>query len=227
MTTVNSAEFWDGEAGAFDQQPDHGLDDPFVRAAWSGLLLPLLPALPARIADIGCGTGSVSLLLAEAGHRVFGLDISPAMVARAREKFATSGYSADILVGDAAAPPWTPGSFEVVITRHVLWAMPDPDAALIRWLDLLAPGGILILVEGLWWTGAGISAAQVSDLVLRHRVAAEVTMLDDASFWGGPIRDERFITVSRRCTATSSKRLLGGPTVAKSDTVGRAADVWR
>jgi SAM-dependent methyltransferase len=198
MTAVNSAEFWDGEAGAFDQQPDHGLDDPSVRAAWSGLLLPLLPALPARIADIGCGTASVSLLLAEAGHRVFGLDISPAMVARAREKFATSGYSADILVGDAAAPPWTPGSFEVVITRHVLWAMPDPDAALIRWLDLLAPGGILILVEGLWWTGAGISAAQVSELVLRHRVAAEVTMLDDASFWGGPIRDERFITVSRR-----------------------------
>jgi hypothetical protein len=43
-----------------------------------------------------------------------------------------------------------------------------------------------------------MSAAQVSELVLRHRVAAEVTMLDDASFWGGPIRDERFITVSRR-----------------------------
>jgi SAM-dependent methyltransferase len=198
MSSVTTAEFWDGEAGVFDEQPDHGLGDPSVRAAWSGLLLPLLPALPARIADIGCGTGSISLLLAEAGHRVFGLDISPAMVDKAKEKFATSGYSADILAGDAAAPPWTPGSFDVVITRHVLWAMPDPDAALIRWLDLLAPGGILILVEGLWWTGAGMSATQVSDLVLRHRVAAEVTMLDDASFWGGPIRDERFITVSRR-----------------------------
>jgi SAM-dependent methyltransferase len=140
----------------------------------------------------------VSLLLAESGYRVFGLDVSPAMVAKAREKFATSGYSADILVGDAVAPPWSPGSFDVVITRHVLWAMPDPDAALHRWLDLLVPDGILILVEGRWWTGAGMSATQVCELVLRRREEAEVTMLNDASLWGGPIRDERFITVSRR-----------------------------
>lgn len=107
------------------------------------------------------------------------------------------GYSADILVGDASVPPWPSGSFDVVITRHVLWAMPDPDAALNRWLDLLAPDGSLILVEGMQWAGAGMNAAQVSGLVLRHRVEAEVTMLDDASFWGGPISDERFITVSR------------------------------
>lgn len=198
VSTVTSAEFWDGEAEVFDEQPDHGLNDPSVRAAWSGLLLPLLPAHPVRIADIGCGTGSVSLLLAESGHHVFGLDISPAMVAQAEEKFATSGYSADILVGDAAAPPWPPGTFDVVVTRHVLWAIPDPDAALQRWLNLLAPGGILVLVEGRWWTGTGMSASQVSDVVLRQRMEAEITMLDDASFWGGPIRDERFIMVSRR-----------------------------
>ena len=197
MSTVTSAEFWNAETDVFDEQPDHALRDPSVRAAWSGLLLPLLPAPPARIADVGCGTRSVSLLLAEAGHRVFGLDISPAMVGRATEKFATWGYSADILVGDASVPPWPSGSFDVVITRHVLWAMPDPDAALNRWLDLLAPDGSLILVEGMQWAGAGMNAAQVSDLVLRHRVEAEVTMLDDASFWGGPISDERFITVSR------------------------------
>jgi hypothetical protein len=76
--------------------------------------------------------------------------------------------------------------------------MPDPDAALHRWLDLLVPDGILILVEGRWWTGAGMSATQVCELVLRRREEAEVTMLNDASLWGGPIRDERFITVSRR-----------------------------
>jgi SAM-dependent methyltransferase len=198
MKLVSVAEFWDGEAGTFDRQPDHGLNDPSIRAAWSGLLLPLLPAYPVRVADVGCGTGSLSLLLAEAGHQVHGLDISPEMVDKAREKFATSGYSADILVGDAGASPWTPGTFDVVITRHVLWAMPDPDAALTRWLELLVSGGILILVEGLWWTGAGMSAAQVSDVVLRHRAAVEVTMLDDPIFWGGPIRDERFIIVSRR-----------------------------
>jgi SAM-dependent methyltransferase len=194
---MNSAEYWDGEASSFDEKPDHGLRDPSVRAAWSALLLPLLPALPARVADIGCGTGSVGLLLAEAGHQVFGLDISPGMVAKAKEKFAAAGYAAEILIGDAASPPWSAESFDVVITRHVLWAMPDPDAAIARWLDLLSPGGVLILVEGRWWTGTGMSAGHISDLVLHHRVEAHVTMLNDASFWGGPIRDERYVVVSR------------------------------
>lgn len=195
---MTSAEFWDAEAGDFDEQPDHGLRDASVRAAWTGLLLPLMPPSPARVADLGCGTGSLSLLMAEAGHRVSGLDISPAMVSLAQEKLAGTGYGAEFSVGDAAAPPWQPGVFDVVLTRHVVWAMADPDAALTRWIELLAPQGRLVLVEGRWWTGAGMTAAQVSDLVLRHRVEAEVTALDDAAFWGERIGDERFVVVSRQ-----------------------------
>lgn len=197
MGSMSTSEFWNEEAERFDEQPDHGLLDPSVRSAWAGLLLPLMPSPSARVADLGCGTGSVSLLLAEAGHSVSGLDISPAMVGKAREKFAASGYEADLSVGDAAAPPWPPASFDAVITRHVLWAMDDPDAALTRWLDLLAPAGVLVLVEGLWWTGAGMGAAEVTDLVRRHRAEAEVVVLDDPAFWGGPVRDERFVVVSR------------------------------
>ena len=192
---VPAADFWDAEADTFDLAPDHGLSDPDVRSAWSALLLPLMPAPRTRVADLGCGTGSLSLLLVEAGHRVSGLDISPAMIDRARTKLA--GHEADFTVGDAAVPPWPPATFDVVLTRHVLWAMDDPDAALTRWIDLLAPGGSLVLVEGRWWTGAGLSAAQVTDVVLRHRTEAEVRVLDDAALWGGEITDERFVVISR------------------------------
>jgi SAM-dependent methyltransferase len=197
MSTVTTADFWDAEADDFDEQPDHGLRDPTLRAAWADLLLPLMAPSPARVADLGCGTGSLSLLLAEAGHHVSGLDISPAMVALARAKVAGAGYGAEFTVGDAAAPPWRPRSFDVVLTRHVLWAMEDPDEALTRWIDLLAPQGRLVLIEGRWWTGAGMSALQVSDLVHRHRVEAEVTTLNDAVLWGESIHDERFAVVSR------------------------------
>lgn len=195
---MDPAGFWDAEAPTFDEQPDHGLHDPAVRAAWSGLLLPLMPAASARVADVGCGTGSLGLLLAQAGHRVSGVDISPAMVARAKGKFVASGCEADLRVGDAADPPWTPASFDVVIGRHVLWAMEDPDAAVVRWLGLLARGGVLILVEGRWWTGAGMSSSAVTDIVRGHRAEAELRSLDDPSYWGGSIYDERFILVSRR-----------------------------
>jgi 2-polyprenyl-3-methyl-5-hydroxy-6-metoxy-1,4-benzoquinol methylase len=99
---MGTAGYWDEEAERFDEQPDHGLRDPSVRAAWAGLLLPLMPSASARVADLGCGTGSVSLLLAEAGHRVSGLDISPVMVGKARLKLASSGYEADVTACDAA-----------------------------------------------------------------------------------------------------------------------------
>ena len=198
MRTVTTAEFWDNEARKFDEKPDHGLLDPTIRAAWTELLLPLIPSPPVRIADIGCGTGSLSLLLAEAGHRITGLDISPEMVDLARKKVRSAGYEADFSVGDASNPPWPKGTFDVVLARHVLWAMDDPHLALTGWLDLLDSDGRLVLVEGCWWTGVGMSAADVSELVLRNRCEAEVTALEDAALWGGPIEDERFIVVSRR-----------------------------
>ena len=57
------AAYWDNQAATFDEQPDHGLRDPHVRAAWEQLLLPRLPPAPAMVADLGCGTGSLSVLL--------------------------------------------------------------------------------------------------------------------------------------------------------------------
>ena len=89
-------------------------------------------------------------------------------------------------------------SLDVVLVRHVLWAVPDPDAALAAWVGLLAPSGRLILVEGHWHTGGGLRAETTRSLVLRHRQEAEVTMLTDEALWGGPVNDERYLLVSRR-----------------------------
>jgi ubiquinone/menaquinone biosynthesis C-methylase UbiE len=136
--------------------------------------------------------------MAEAGHEVTGLDISPAMVKLARGKIAEAGYRAEFSVGDASDPPWGRGSFDVVLTRHVLWALADPDLALSRWLDVLAPNGRLVLIEGRWWTEVGMTAADVTELVLRQREEAEITVLNDDALWGGSISDERFVVVSRR-----------------------------
>ena len=74
---------WDAEAKTFDEAPDHGLLDATVRSAWERLLIEKLPPAPARIADLGCGTGTLSVLLADNGHHVDGLDFSPEMVRRA------------------------------------------------------------------------------------------------------------------------------------------------
>jgi ubiquinone/menaquinone biosynthesis C-methylase UbiE len=190
--------YWDSQAATFDQQPDHGLLDPQVRQAWQRLLLAELPAAPAAVADLGCGTGTLSVLLAREGYAVTGLDFAPQMIRAARAKARAAGVSARFELSDAAAPTLPAASFDVVLARHVLWAMPDPDDALAAWLRLLLPGGLLLLVEGRWSTGAGLTAEEAGRAVLRHRADATITVLDDDALWGAPVTDERYLLVSRR-----------------------------
>ncbi len=187
---------WDATAATFDDEPDHGLRDPAVRAAWAALLTRHLPPPPCDLVDLGCGTGSLAVLLAEAGHRVRGVDSSPAMVEAARSKAEAVGVQVELAVGDAAAPPYAPSSCDVVLVRHVLWALPDPAAAVARWARLLRPGGRLVLVEGHWHTGGGLPAEQTEELVRRCRDSAVVHRLDDPALWGGPVEDERYLLVS-------------------------------
>jgi SAM-dependent methyltransferase len=192
-----TAEAWDAEAPTFDEAPDHGLRDPAVRAAWRSLLLEHLPPAPARIADLGCGTGTLTVLLAEEGYRVDGLDLSPAMVALAEEKAAANpDLHVTFQVGDASEPGLVQGSYDVVLSRHVLWALPEPAAGLERWVRLLAPGGLLLLVEGSWATGAGLTAEQTRSLVEGTGRACAVLPLPDERYWGRPIEDERYLVHS-------------------------------
>ena len=194
MASRESIEVWDREAATFDEAADHGLRDPDVRRAWGDLLADLVPG-PGRVADLGCGTGALSLLLADQGHRVDGVDFSPAMIELARAK---AGDRADVgfRVEDAAAVSLAPGSYDTVLCRHVLWAMPDPLAALRHWTGLLTHGGRLVLVEGCWSTGAGLTAERTVALVEAAGRRAELRRLPDAAYWGGEIADERYAVVS-------------------------------
>jgi SAM-dependent methyltransferase len=198
-TLAGMADPWDEQADTFDDEADHGLRDADVRAAWSDLLLAVLPDPPARVLDLGCGTGSLAVLLAQAGHEVTGIDASGQMLALARAKAAAAGVAVDLAYGDAADPPLRSSSVDVVLCRHVLWSLPDRDAVLASWVRLLRPGGRLVLVEGRWGTGVGLPAAECRELVLRHRVDADVRQLGrDTALWGRRVDDERYLLLSTR-----------------------------
>ncbi|MER6159034.1 class I SAM-dependent methyltransferase [Streptomyces sp. NPDC001868] len=189
---------WDAEAPTFDDEPDHGLREPAVREAWAARLREWLPHRACDVLDLGCGTGSLSLLATEQGHQVTGIDASTAMVALARAKLA--GRPAVFLVGDAAAPPVGEERFDVILVRHVLWTLPDPGRVLRRWCGLLRPGGRLVLVEGVWGTVApvGIPAERLYGLVAPLvSEAAVVPLGDDPLLWGKPVEDERYAVLAR------------------------------
>ena len=186
------AALWDREAERFDEAADHGLRDPDVRAAWRTLLEGHLPAAPARVADLGCGTATLSVLLAEGGFTVDAVDFSPRMVALARAK-AADEPAVTVVQGDAYDPPLPARDYDVVLSRHVLWAMPDPRVALDRWRRLLRPGGRLVLVEGRWSTGAGLSAEETVSLVEAAGWQAELVRLTDPAYWGRTVDDDRYL----------------------------------
>ncbi|AVH61550.1 MULTISPECIES: class I SAM-dependent methyltransferase [Streptomyces] len=188
---------WDAESVTFDDEPDHGLRDPVVREAWAARLRAWLPERPADVLDLGCGTGSLSVLASEQGHRVTGTDLSPRMVQLARAK--SAGRDAVFLVGDAAAPPVGEQRFDVLLCRHVLWALPGPERVLRHWRGLLRPGGRLVLVEGVWGTVSpvGMSAVRLTAFLDPLVAGIRVEPLSgDARLWGREVEDERYAVVA-------------------------------
>src|ERR671930_1716254 len=98
-------EWWDADSATYDQAASHSASDPVEAAAWRQALLRHLPPPPARILDVGAGTGTMSLLAAQLGHRVTALDLSPGMLSRAREKADADGLDIETAVGPADAQP--------------------------------------------------------------------------------------------------------------------------
>lgn len=184
---------WDAEATTFDEEPDHGLTDERIRAAWRELLLGVLPAAPARVVDLGCGTGTLAKLLVDCGYTVDGLDFSPAMIQRATAKVPEARFE----LADISDPDVVGRSYDVILSRHVLWAMPDPMAAFWRWVRLLEPGGVVVLIEGRWHTGGGLTAADAERIVRSVRTDVELQRLPESIYWGKEITDERYLLVSR------------------------------
>lgn len=188
-----SREAWDAAAAAFDEEPDHGLRAPATRAAWVNLLEDVLPPAPADILDVGCGTGSLTVVMCDLGHRVVGVDVSPEMLARAEAKIAVAGHTARVHRMDAADPQFDDGSFDVVLSRHLLWVFADPGAVIDRWLRLLRPGGRLVLIEGFWHTGAGLHEADLLTLCQSRGDATISFLTDHPQLWGKPMTDQRYV----------------------------------
>jgi 2-polyprenyl-3-methyl-5-hydroxy-6-metoxy-1,4-benzoquinol methylase len=189
-----SRQLWNAEAASFDDQPDHGLRDPLIRAAWTNLLTQALPARHAEVLDIGCGTGSLSLVFTGLGCHVTGIDFAPDMIALAQAKAQAAHQSIQFHVMDAAFPQLPAQQFDVVVCRHLLWALPEPDQVLQRWVRLLKPDGRLLLIEGFWHTGAGLHSQQIMDMLPASLTQISVQNLSDhADLWGGVVNDERYL----------------------------------
>lgn len=147
------AAYWDGQAGSYDEQFDHKAGSPEEQAAWNRVLQLVTDGVSSLwVLDVGTGTGFLALELAARGHSVVGIDLSSEMLARARRKAADNSLSVAFDLGDAERPAYPDETFDLIISRHVFWALSDQPAALREWRRLLHPGGYVAILDGDWCT---------------------------------------------------------------------------
>jgi ubiquinone/menaquinone biosynthesis C-methylase UbiE len=144
------SRYWGGRASGFDQGASHGVHNEVQHRAWLDLLREVTGPPPLKVLDVGCGTGFLAMRMAELGHTAVGVDLSEEMLAEARPKAEGTGLAVTFQLGDAEAPPPDGAPYDVILERHVLWTLPQPKEAVRAWQALLRPGGLLILIEGIF-----------------------------------------------------------------------------
>lgn len=179
---------WDRRAAHFDADFGHSIATPAERAAWDRILALVVPQGRALDAlDVGCGTGFLALELAMRGHRVTGVDLAPAMLDLARNKAAALGLAVHFQEADAENLPFPAGRFDLVISRHVLWTLPHPEAAIDDWMRTLRPGGRLAIIDGARYDADAAKTPQCENA----RTSIEYAAIgEQLPFYGGRPRRE-------------------------------------
>jgi SAM-dependent methyltransferase len=130
-----------GHAGAYDT-----LSRLLLGPLIDGIAADVAAVAPAgaRVLEVGCGPGHLSVRLAHHGLAVTGLDLDPAMIARAQANTDRAanrgGLRPSFLVGDVAALTFPDGSFDLVVSTLSMHHWADPAAGLTEIGRVLRPG---------------------------------------------------------------------------------------
>ena len=101
----------------------------------------LSPRPGCRVLEVGCGGGALLAFLASRGLEAVGVDISREAVSLA----ARAAPRSEVLRADAADLPFEEGSFDRLVSHHLVEHLPDLPAALREWRRVLRPGARLAL----------------------------------------------------------------------------------
>jgi SAM-dependent methyltransferase len=109
-----------------------------------------------RVIDVGCGTGNAALAAARRGAEVTGVDIVPAALAHARQRFSVEGLTGSFTEAEAESLPFSNESFDLVLSTFGVMFAPDPEKAASELLRVCRSGGRIGLAS---WIPEGTSAA--------------------------------------------------------------------
>ena len=166
-TTERVRRVWDQQASHFDRQ----------MGFWERILFPgdrewACSHASGDVLEIAVGTGR-NLEHDPADARVTGIELSPEMLARARERAATVRPDADLRQGDAEQLPFGDDSFDTVVCTFSLCSIPDAERAVREMTRVVRPGGKVVLVEHVASPSVVVRAIQWLLHQVTYRLACE------------------------------------------------------
>ena len=176
-----------------------------------------------RVLDVGCGTGSLSLLFLERGFRVVGLDLSAAMLRELRDKAAEHGLSDQLATAEAEAGEYLTtcnGRFDAVVFSAVLHHLPD-------YLEIVRLAAARVKVGGLVYIVHEPSLAKRVGTVARCLEALDRSLEEFPGFVRRQIRDARQQGLIACVKGKLGRRLVGrapqGPATGEGGAEGGAS----
>ena len=165
-------ELWDNSAPSYTSGIRRQMEDG-SRGIWLDLILRNAPEKETLdVLDLGTGPGFFAIILALAGHRATGIDVSARMLENARENARAYGADAVFLPMNVQEPDFPENSFDLVVCRNVTWALYEPEKAYAAWKRILRPGGRLLIFDACWYNHF-FDGAAMEDLDRRIRAYRE------------------------------------------------------
>lgn len=143
--------YWAVRSSSYSRQNIEELNN-WKKEAWRQLILKYAPQKKClKILDVGTGPGFFAINLALAGHQVSAVDVTEEMLAYAGENADAYGAEVAFLPYDGAVLPFPDESFDLVVSRNVLWNVEEPFETLKEWKRVLAKGGRMVYFDANWY----------------------------------------------------------------------------
>jgi ubiquinone/menaquinone biosynthesis C-methylase UbiE len=180
--TARQKRVWDRAAPSYDKQIAF-----FERIQFAGGREWLGERARGRVLEVAIGTG-LNLPHYPADVTITGIELSPAMLAIARQRATSLGRDVDLREGDAEHLPFDDASFDTVVCALSLCTIPNPGAAVAEMRRVLGPGGRLLLLDHIGSTWPPVYAAQwlLERLTIRsageHFTRRQLPLVEAAEF---------------------------------------------
>lgn len=157
MLEVENKTYWTGRASGYSEVNQQELATE-QRQKWRDCLraeieghFPGRRPESLRVLEVGTGPGFFAILLCELGYNVTAIDLTPAMLAEAKQNAGKLAGVIRFLEMNAEALDFADESFDVVVSRNLTWNLPHPEKAYSEWARVMKQGGLLLNFDANWY----------------------------------------------------------------------------